>query len=684
MYDLIASMTEYIIPRNTRINVFLTRYNSIVLLILIIFIIVGTSFINIIPSASFCDLVYFEYSENAINPEAEKTDINNFNNTTKELMNTKEVFTNLSLSVKLNEALSVIEGNLSVEYFNSNPFSFDRIPFHLYLSGMEYENHQGEISIINVTTIDSPGINLPYDVLSDQQLMWVNLSSPLGYQQTISFRIAFITTLPDGQDRANSHGFDSNQSRVFTCTAFYPIPCVYDKYDGWNTDEYLPMGDPFYFDMAYYDLIIEVPNDMIVVATGELLNTIYNGASTIYHYNPHYPVREVVFSASQYFLVESKIVNEINISCYYLPHSSSLWEEKALNTTINSLILFNNSFGSYPYKTFNVVEAYGFYGGMEYPCQVQISESIIIQHPENYEFYQEMVIAHETAHQWWCQLVGNDQIDCGHLDEGLTCWSQDYYFDYYYPDWNHFENYWPLDIVRTYYENNGQPSKINQSIYDFLGTDMSYRYTAYTKAPLILQKLRLTIGHDNYMAGLKHFFQKFKFKLANFPDLQKSFEEVTGKSLEWYFLPWFDNPYLPSYYYKDINFDPDTRKMTITVGDLNEEKNEYPYSQQLYIQVMDYQQQEIYHRERVWLNGTTIISLVLSEKSDPGAVLLIYESDVLVQLWSSDVTALIFRNRNWSRIIEQIELLVFLIAFCVMAGYVVWGIKNRRIPKKGD
>ncbi|UCG03057.1 MAG: M1 family metallopeptidase [Candidatus Heimdallarchaeota archaeon] len=593
-------------------------------------------------------------------------------------------FSNMSLSVKLNEALSVIEGILTVFYVNNDHVTFDSIPFHLYPSGMQYESRQGEISILNVTTTDSPSISLLYEVFSDQQLMWVNLSSPLEYQQNTSFRIAFTTTLPDGQDRANSYGLDSGQSRVYTCTAFYPIPCVYDKYDGWNTDKYLTMGDPFYFDMAYYDLVIEVPNNMTVVATGELLSSTTIGTSTVYHYNPHYPVREVVFSASRYFLKESQIINGMNISCYYLPHSSSLWEDDALNTTINSFLLFNNSFGAYPYNTFNVVEVYGFYGGMEYPCQVQISESIVDQHPEDYEFFQELIIAHEVAHQWWCQIVGNDQIDWGHLDEGLTCWSTDYYFDYCYPSWHYFDNYWALDTVRTYYENNGLPNRINQSIYNFIDTNMSYRYTAYTKAPLILQKLRLTIGHDDYIAGLRHFFHNYRFHLARFPDLQRSFEIVTGNSLDWFFLPWFDNPYLPSYYYMNVDYNPHTQAITVTIGDLNEDKNEYTYSQQLYLQVMDFQKQEIYHREQFWINGTTTVSLVVSDKDDPGAVLLMYESDVLVQLWSADVTALTFLTDSWfkSNLIELIELSVFLVVICVLSGYIVWGIKKRKFPNK--
>ena len=36
----------------------------------------------------------------------------------------------------------------------------------------------------------------------------------------------------------------------------------------------------------------------------------------------------------------------------------------------------------------------------------------------------EKVIVHETAHQWWYGLVGNDQIDEAWLDESLATYSE--------------------------------------------------------------------------------------------------------------------------------------------------------------------------------------------------------------------------------------------------------------------
>jgi len=286
-------------------------------------------------------------------------------------------FSRYNLSVVLDEANSFIDGNLTVDFYNNDDINFTKIPFHLYLSGMQYETRPGIIEIVKVTAVNNPSITFPFEVYSNQQIMWVNISEKLEPQKRARFNIQFNATIPDGGiDRANSHGSDVGQSRIYKFGSFYPIPCVYDNDDGWNVDPYLDIGDPFYFDMAYYNLSIEVPSEMVIAATGKLEEKINKGSTTFYRFNPIYPVREVTFSASRYFQVESKISNGVNLSVYYLPKDGYIWTTFALNYAEQALSLYNNTFGIYPYPTLNVVEEYTWYGGMEYPNQVYISESI--------------------------------------------------------------------------------------------------------------------------------------------------------------------------------------------------------------------------------------------------------------------------------------------------------------------
>ena len=541
-------------------------------------------------------------------------------------------FSRYNLSVILDEINSKVEGNLTVDFYNNDGINYTRIPFHIYLSGMQYDTRPGLIEIISVTDLDNPNIAFPFEVNSSQQIMWVNLTTKLEPQKRAEFMIRFNATIPDGPiDRANSHGSDGDQSRIYKFASFYPIPCVYDNEDGWNIDPYLTIGDPFYFDMAYYNFYIEAPNGMVVAATGAIDHKTIKGATTLYRFNPVYPVREVTFSASRYFQIESKNVKGVNLSTYFLPKSSILWASNSLNYAEKALILFNNTFGLYPYPTLNIVEEYTAYGGMEYPNQVYITEDVDnwnIPLSQKLRFLEE-VIVHEACHQWWYNLVGNDEVDVGFLDEGITCWSTNYYAEIFYGDWDYFQNIPYIHEVRTYFAETGLSAKINQSVYECLLTNTYFYFVAYHKAPLIFEKLRQTIGHTNFIAGLKHYVEMHQFKIVLLSDLQNSFEDIVGYSLDWFFYPWFDNGLLPNYAFSNHNYNSDTKSLSFTIEDLNEPWNAYEYSQQVPLAIYDASEQLILS-EDVWINGTTEFSFILPK--DPRKVSLLYDNYVIVQL----------------------------------------------------
>lgn len=535
-----------------------------------------------------------------------------------------------NLSLFLQYQTSSVFGNLSVKYYNNDLVNFTRIPFHLYVFGMHYEDRQGKIDIWNVTALNNPIVGMDYIVLPNKHLMWVNLTSELNPGHYTDFKIEFNVTLPDGLGRANDFGFDHNDSRIFKFSNCYPIPCVFDKYEGWNTEPYLTTGDPFYFDMAYYDLIINVPEDMIIAATGKLLERSSINSRKIWHFNPRYPVREITFSASKYFIIETTLFNGVNISTYFLnnPQSLSKWHNFALETGKLAIETCNNSFGIYPYKTFNIVEEYSHYGGMEYPLQIYISRALY----DYYEWYFELAICHEAIHQWFYNLVGNDEIDCGILDEGITCWAQILLLNKTHPDWDFKDPTCGFDQVRNYFFNNGLPNKINQSIEDCPNTNTDYVYTAYRKMPTILEKLRRMIGHESFINSLNLYVRDNYFGIARLSNLQDTFEINTDSSLDWFFKPWFNNPFLPKYSFGSAIYNQDTKQLNITIEDLNRKNNPYPYCQKVPLKVFK-GSLEIYSN-LVWINGTTKISITLDDK--PTRIRLSYsdKEDILVQLSS--------------------------------------------------
>lgn len=576
-----------------------------------------------------------------------------------------EEYSHYNLSVQLDDLTSTLTGVLKVDFYNNDPVNFTKLPFHIFLSGMAFISRSGVIDIISVNKSDISKTPLTYDEYPANQTMWVYLDTMLEPLQRVQFEIYFESTLPDGGiDRSNSHGDDFNHSRIYKCAGFYPTPCVYDIYDGWNTDPYLWVGDPFYYDMAYYDFYITVPKGMVVAATGELVQKIDDGSLTHYYFDPIQLVREVTFSASKYFYYDSDILNGVNVTTYYLPKSRIFWENNAINYAIQALELFNETFGEYPYPTLNIVEEYTHHGGMEYPCQVYITESL-----DEWDyplFWLEEIIVHETAHQWWYNLVGNDEVDWGFLDEGLACWSTSYYGEINYGNWEFFQYPPYIDKVRTYYTFEGLSSKINASVYDAVNAS-NYYYTAYTKAPLIFEKLRRSIGNTIFLTGLRLFFSQKVYKIALLSDLQQAMESVYGSSLDWFFFPWFDNFYLPKYNFVECNYDGNQQILQLIINDLNEPLNDYNYSQQ--VQLLIYDSSGLTLDEWIWINGTTTRNISLSNK--PRKVRLEYGDEVLVQLYS-EYNTYIERVLKKSTKISGFELSILLLFCLVPLVYLIY------------
>src|SRR5690606_29132021 len=99
--------------------------------------------------------------------------------------------------------------------------------------------------------------------------------------------------------------------------------------------------------------------------------------------------------------------------------------QAALNYATGSLAEFNRMFGEYPYRELDVLAMPTTGFGMEYPGVIAIANRF---YGEAGGAFAEAVV-HEIAHQWWYNLVGNDQPDIPWLDESLANYSYYLYFE---------------------------------------------------------------------------------------------------------------------------------------------------------------------------------------------------------------------------------------------------------------
>ena len=170
--------------------------------------------------------------------------------------------------------------------------------------------------------------------------------------------------------------------------------------------------------MANYNVNFSCHKDLICAFSGNAEQTI--DQDTAYYTINNTCVREFALMLSTEFNTISKIDNDITYTYYYLNDQTP---DKALQCAIDCINTFSKLYYPYPYSTYTVVQSSFVYGGMEYPMLSLISDNV-----DNYDDYLNIIV-HESAHQWWYNIVGNNQYLNPWVDESLTEFSTLLFYD---------------------------------------------------------------------------------------------------------------------------------------------------------------------------------------------------------------------------------------------------------------
>ena len=448
------------------------------------------------------------------------------------------------INLDVNCETKKVSANQTVKYVNNTNNILKFVKFHLYPHFFEEGATEFVVAQTHMNTAYPNGMsfaefnidrvkvgNIDKAIVYENDynsILSVELNSSLmpGEKDTIYFEYSF--TLPNCCHR---FGYGEN---TINLANFYPIACVFENNE-FNTFGYHSNGDPFFSDMANYCVNISLDKQYIVAGTGIKQNEkIENGLKKI-NFNAKL-VRDFAMVLSDKFEVVEKQIDHTIIQYYYFNDTSP---NKSLQAGIDAIKTFSKLFGEYPYETYTIVENDFVYGGMEYPNLVMISSNI-----ENKDDYLN-VIVHETAHQWWYGIVGNNEFEFPWLDEALTEFSTILFYDnnegY---NLNHKQminsskdNY---SLFISVYEDVLGPIDTSMRAVNKYSTEPEYTYCTYVKGVLMYESLYQLIGEKDFIEGLKFYFENNKYKNTNPEDLILSFEKTSSKKLENFFSSWIN------------------------------------------------------------------------------------------------------------------------------------------------
>jgi ABC-2 type transport system permease protein len=157
------------------------------------------------------------------------------------------------------------------------------------------------------------------------------------------------------------------------------------------------------------DVTLSTSPDQIALAPGRLIKDWTANNRRYFHYRSDAPIHNNLIFASARYAVARAAAGKTQIEVYYDPaHRYNV--ERILSAAIDSLRVFETSFGPYPQSQLRIAEApaYAKFGGFAMPGLVFLNESraflIDARDPSQIDLVARRT-AHEVAHQWWGHSV---------------------------------------------------------------------------------------------------------------------------------------------------------------------------------------------------------------------------------------------------------------------------------------
>ncbi len=182
------------------------------------------------------------------------------------------------------------------------------------------------------------------------------------------------------------------------------------------------------------------------------------------------------------------------------------------------------------------------YGGMEHVGAIQYRESALFldkNASERRKIRRAKLIAHETAHMWFGDLVTMRWFDDVWLKEVFANFMADKIVNPLFPNTNHQLNFMMTHYPSAYSEDRTKGTNpIKQQLSNLKNAGSLYGRIIYNKAPIMMRQLELLIGKEKFKEGIQEYIKTYANGNADWSELvgildQKSPKDVTKWSKIW-------------------------------------------------------------------------------------------------------------------------------------------------------
>jgi len=301
-----------------------------------------------------------------------------------------------ALSVRVRSSLRAVTGSLTVTFTAPPDHGTDRLVFRLWPNGSRYASAGARLS---VSRVREGRRALP---VADPDPTTLVVARPLAAGGQVVVSMDWRLVLPRESGLRIKGG-----GRSVRLGSFFPL-LAWDGND-WALDPptRLPSAEAWTTPTADFDVRVTHPRRLRALASGQQVGSGTWRARA---------VRDFTLSLGHFTVVKgtAHVPGPVHVTVGLESVPGAAPARVFLQRAIRSLDRYSVLYGPYPWSAYTVVamaDLTGLTGGLEYPT--------LVYQPATSEN-----VPHETAHQWFYSLVGNDQAHDPWLDEGLVTWAE--------------------------------------------------------------------------------------------------------------------------------------------------------------------------------------------------------------------------------------------------------------------
>ncbi|MFS4449458.1 M1 family aminopeptidase [Maribacter sp. 2307UL18-2] len=291
-----------------------------------------------------------------------------------------------------------------------------------------------------------------------------------------------------------------------------------------------------------YTLTITAPENWQVLCGAPLKKIIREGNSNRHQFKQTEAISTYLFSfVAGEFQKAFESPKGIDMNLFYRENDSTKIKQSIpdIFNAHQQSVQFLEDYTSYdfPFQKLDYATIPGFqYGGMEHVGAIQYREGALFMDQtatDNQRLRRAKLIAHETAHMWFGNLVTMDWFDDVWMKEVFANFMADKIVNPAFPDIDHDLAFMVAHYPRAFAEDRTLGTNpIRQPLENLNDAGSLYGSIIYNKAPIMMRQLETAMGKKAFQKGIQRYLKKYAYDNATWNDLVLLLDEETPLDLK--------------------------------------------------------------------------------------------------------------------------------------------------------